>query len=92
MSESTRDAVNHELCVELKLPTIRREYRATAGQVRDANQMFEDFLHQLLDAEVIERRRRCVERRIRGARFPDPKTLDELDFTTSDGLPKQKVL
>ena len=92
MSESTRDAVIHELCVELKLPTIRREYRAMARQVRDADLMFEDFLHQLLDAEVIERRRRCVERRIQGVWFPDPKTLDELDFTTGNGLPKQKVL
>lgn len=92
MADTPRDALVRQLCVELKMPTIRREYSALARQCRDANLLFEDFLHQLLDAEVVERRRRCVERRIRDARFPDPKTLDELDFTVDNGLSKQKLL
>jgi len=92
MADTARDALIHELCVELKMPTVRRDYRALARQCRDADLLFEDFLHQLLEAEVIERRRRCVERRIREARFPDPKTLDELDFKVDNGLSKQKVL
>ena len=41
---------------------------------------------------MLERRRRSVARRIREARFPDPKTPGEPNFTAGNGLSKQKVL
>lgn len=91
-AEAARDALIIELCRELRLSTLEREYSAVARQCCDADVGFEDFLRQLLEVEVLERRRRAVARRIREARFPDPKTLGELDLSVENGLSKQKVL
>ena len=38
------------------------------------------FLLQLCDRELIERERKSAERRLKAARFPTHKTLDDFDF------------
>jgi DNA replication protein DnaC len=92
MSEAARAAVLEELCRELKLPVFRREYEALARQARDGGWPYEDFLRELLDAEVHNRRQRAASRRVSEARLPDVKTLDQLDFDALAGVRRPKLL
>lgn len=92
MSDAARDAVIHEHCKELKLPSVLRGYPTLARQARDAGLAYEDFLRQLLEAEVLARREGAAERRLREAHFPDVKTLDQIDWTALKGVSRPKIL
>jgi len=70
---------------ELRLPSIRRDYRKIAKEVATAGGDFTAYLHTLLEEEVHDRRARRIERRIKEARFPQIKRLSDLD---PDELPK----
>jgi len=70
---------------ELRLPSIRRDYRKVAKEVATAGGDFAAYLHTLLEEEVRDRRARRIERRIKEARFPQIKRLGDLD---PDELPK----
>ena len=50
------------------------------------------FLLQLCELELLERERRAAERRLKAARFPTPKTLDEFDFAAAPSVNKPLVL
>ena len=76
----------------LKLPTILREYEKVARQCAAEGVDFIGFLLRLLEAELIERERRSVQRRIRAARFPVVKSLDTFDFAAFPSLNKMLVL
>lgn len=91
MSESARAAVIEEHCRQLKLPTMLREYPALARQAASGGWPFEDFLHQLLEAEVLARQESVAARRLREARFPDMKTLGQLDWDAMKGVSRQKI-
>lgn len=64
---------------ELRLPSIRRDYRKVAKEVAIAGGDFTAYLHTLLEEEVQDRRARRIERRIKEARFPQIKRLSDLD-------------
>ena len=51
-----------------------------------------EVLHTLVHEQVIARRERALQGRIRRARLPKIKTLHEYDFTFPKRIPKQKVL
>jgi len=92
MNNSALHAVIQEYGKELKVPAMVRLYPEIARQARDGEWRYEEFLKQLLEAEVGERRDHCAERRIRQARFPDRKTLDQIDWQALRGVSKPKVL
>jgi len=91
MSAAATAAVLGELCKELKLPTVLREYQAVARQCQDKNLGYEHFLQELLQREIIARRENVARQRLRQARFPDVKTLDQLDWNSMQGLSKTKI-
>jgi len=70
---------------ELRLPSIRRDYRKVAHEVGASGGDFTAYLHTLLEEEVSDRRSRRVQRRIREARFPQLKRLEDLE---SEELPE----
>lgn len=80
-----------ERCKELKLPTVLREYAAVARQAQDGDWSFELFLAEVLEREVLKRRDNAARLRLREARFPDIKTLDQLDFGALHGVSKTKI-
>ena len=92
MSEAAREAVLSGHCRELKLPHVLREYRGVARQAAKEGWPYEDFLVQLLEAEVQGRRDRTATRRIHEARFPDVKTLDQIDWGALSGISRPKIL
>lgn len=91
MSDAARQAVIEEYLKTLRLPAFAHEYAARARQARDAGWDYEDYLRELLEAEVISRRERCAARRLKAAQFPDPKTLDQIDWQALKGVSKPKL-
>ena len=77
---------------QLKLPTVLREYDKVARECARDGVDHPRYLLRLIELELIDRERRVVERRIRQARFPTPKSLDTFDFTTIPSLNKMLVL
>jgi DNA replication protein DnaC len=92
MSGAAREAVIQERCRELKLPAVLREYPPLARQARDGGWPYEDFLQELLEAEVRSRRDSAAARRLREARFPEVKTLDQIDWEALQGISRPKIL
>ncbi len=88
MSRAARRAVIAEGLKTLKMPSVLRDYEQRARQAQDAQWDYEDYLWQLLEAEIRDREARAVERRPRAARFPDRKTLEQIDFEALQGVSK----
>ena len=63
---------------KLRLPTIRREWEGAAARGASDGRDYGDFLPQR--TELIEREQRAAQRRLKSARFPVLKTLDDFDF------------
>jgi len=77
----------------LKLPTFLSEYERLARQWAAAEGLDRSaYLLRLVEAELLERERRLVERRIKLARFPAIKSLDSFDFTALPSLDRNLVL
>lgn len=93
MSENTvREAVLAEHLHSLKLPGMVHEYAALARSARDGGWAYEEFLRCLLEAEIRSRQERTAAHRLREARFPDVKTLDQLDWKALQGISRPKLL
>lgn len=76
----------------LRLPTVLAECEKLAKQCADDNVDHLGFLLRLLEVELIERERKASERRLKAARFPAPKTLDEFDFAARPSVNKPQLL
>ena len=92
MSEAVREAILHEHLQTLKLPAVRRSYEALARQANDGGWAYEDYLRELLEAEVLSRRERAAASRLREAHFPEVKTLDQIDWQALSGVSRPKIL
>ena len=77
---------------QLKLPTFLREYEKVAAEAAREGLDHVRFLLRLAELELIDRERRMVERRIRGAHFPAVKSFDTFDFTAIPSLNKPLTL
>lgn len=69
-----------EHCKLLHLPTVSSQCQKLAEDAVREHQSHLRYLDALLAAELEERARTAVERRIREAHFPRTKTLEEFDF------------
>ena len=83
--------VKHHL-KQLKLPTMHAECEKTAARAGRDNLDHLAFLLQLCELELVDRERRAAERRLKAARFPAIKTLDEFDFDKQPAVNKPLVL
>ena len=71
---------------QLKLPTIRREYKSLALQCAQERADYPAYLPRLAERELLDRERRAAERRIKAAAFPVLKTMDTFDFTAQPSI------
>jgi DNA replication protein DnaC len=92
MSEPVREAIIQEHLQTLKLPAVRRSYEALARQANDGGWAYQDYLRELLEAEVVSRRDRAAASRLREAHFPEVKTLDQVDWQALSGVSRPKIL
>jgi hypothetical protein len=70
MSAAARDAVIQQHLQTLKLPAFRRSYEALARQAGAEGWPYEDYLRELLEAEVRSRQERAAACRLREAHSP----------------------
>jgi DNA replication protein DnaC len=84
-TESNRVLLKHHL-EKLRLPTIRREWEAVAAKCARDRQDYGDYLLQLTERELIEREQRAAQRRIKNAKFPVLKTLENFDFDAQPSI------
>jgi len=93
MSETAiREAVLSEHLRGLKMPGAAKEYQGLARQARDGGWDYEEFLRHVLEAEMRSRQERTSARRLQEARFPDIKTLDQMDWEALKGISRTKLL
>lgn len=74
-------------CRALRLPTVATQFERLAQDAARENQTYTSYLATLLGAEVDERERHTIERRIKEARLPRFKTLEEFDFAAAPHIP-----
>jgi DNA replication protein DnaC len=91
-NEAAREAVIAEYLKALKLPSFGREYQSLARQAADDGWAYEDYLRELLEVELHDREKRTVNRLLKAAKFPDPKTFDQLDWAALKGVSRQKIM
>jgi len=75
----------------LKAPSLREAVPRLADRARDASWTFEEFLAACLQREVAARESHGGEGRIRAARFPARKSLEEFDFDHARGLKREAI-
>src|SRR5271167_294970 len=75
----------------LKAPSAARALEALAKRAREEDWSHERFLEAVLSAEVSSRESHGGEARIKAARFPARKTLEEFDFTFQRSVKKQVI-
>jgi len=76
---------------QLHLPTLGDQFVSLAEEAVKEKQSHLSYLEALLEAEVEERDRKAVTRRIQEAHFPAAKTLEEFDFQTVPYIPAAMV-
>jgi DNA replication protein DnaC len=77
---------------ELKLTQMIATYRETLDDAARKNNSMLEVLATLVSDEITARRQRALDRRIRQAKLPKRKSLEEYDFEFPKRIPKQKVL
>ena len=75
----------------LKAPAAARALPAIADRAREEQWSYEHFAEVLLGIEVAARDSHGGEGRIKAARFPARKTLEEFDFAFQRSVKKQVV-
>ena len=75
----------------LKLPTMHAECEKVAARCARENIDHWGFLLQLCELELIEREKRSAARRLKDAKFPSIKTLENFDFQAQPSINKPLV-
>lgn len=89
--ESLDAATVKQHCRQLRLPTISAQFERVAEEAVKTNQTYVRYLSELLGSEVEERERHTVERRMKEARLPRMKTLEEFDFAAAPSVQAGRV-
>jgi DNA replication protein DnaC len=80
-----------ESCKRLHLPTIAGQCIRLAEQAAKEKQSHLIYLDALLEAEVKERERNVVKRRLKEAHFPKVKSLEEFDFEVASHISSARI-
>jgi DNA replication protein DnaC len=86
-SQPIQQAAIQQYARQLYLTTVADQYARLAEEAVRKKQSHLSYLEALLEAEVEERDRRAVVRRIKEAHFPVVKTLEEFDFPAAPHIP-----
>ena len=78
-----QDATIAQHCKALGMPTMTSQFNTLAEQAIREKRTHLGYLEALLTAEIEEREKNTIERRIKEARLPRVKTLEDFDFNQS---------
>jgi DNA replication protein DnaC len=81
MMETEHESLIDRHLKYLKRPFMREQHHPLAGQAAKGGWSHQDYLEKLADGEAALRKDRSIQRRIRLARFPVIKTLDQFSWT-----------
>lgn len=84
-------AAIQQQCKLLRLPAVGSQCKGLAEQAVREKQSHLDYLETLLAAEMEERERKTVQRRLRDARLPRMKSLEEFDFSQSPKISATEI-
>ncbi len=79
------------LCRALKAPALAGSVERLATRARDESWTYEEFLAACLEREVASRQTHGGEARIRAARFPSLKTIEDFDFTHQRSVNRELI-
>ncbi len=79
------------LCRALKAPSLAAAVERLAERARAESWSHEEFLVACLQREVAARESHGGEGRIRAARFPGRKSLEDFDFDHARGLKREQI-
>jgi len=68
-----------KLAMELKLPYIRQNHQMLLDEANHTKMNYHEFLKTLLEREFIQRKENGIKNRLRSARFPIKKYLEDFD-------------
>lgn len=85
-------ATIRERCKLLRLPTVAGQCEKLAEEAVKERRTHLRYLDALLEAELEERERTSVERRLKEAHFPRMKTLEEFDFAKTPHVSATEIL
>ena len=80
-----------QICKRLHMPTIAAQCARLAEQAIKEKQSHLIYLETLLEAELEERERNVVGRRLKDAHFPKVKTMEEFNFEVASHLPAAQL-
>jgi len=92
MSEAALHAVIQGHTRQLRMPTIVREFAAVARRARQEGWAYEEYLRELLEAELHSRQDSSARRLLKQAGFPDIKTLEQIEWDALQGVSRSKIL
>lgn len=81
-----------KLLMRLQLTDIREHYHALAQAAAEQGWSHLDYLKRLIEGEIARRDEKSLERRIRHAHFPLPKTLDQFDWNWPEKINRPQIL
>jgi DNA replication protein DnaC len=87
-----QEATIKQHCKLLRMPMIGSQFSAVAEQAVREKKSHIGYLEALLSAEIEERERNTIDRRIKEAHLPRVKTLEEFDYTQSPLVSAAKML
>jgi DNA replication protein DnaC len=87
-----QEATIKQHCKSLRMPMIASQFSAVAEQAVREKKSHIGYLEALLAAEIEERERNTIDRRIKEAHLPRVKTLEEFDYTQSPMVSAAKML
>jgi len=90
-SVALETATIRQQCKMLHLPAVAGQCAQLAEQAVRERRTHLGYLEALLQAELEEREQRLIERRIREARLPRMKTLDDFDYARNPKVSAQQI-
>jgi DNA replication protein DnaC len=87
-----QEATIKQHCKLLRMPMMASQFSSLAEQAVREKKTHTGYLEALLTAEIEERERNTIDRRIKEAHLPRIKTLEEFDYTQSPLVSAAKML
>jgi DNA replication protein DnaC len=90
-AQSLEQASVRQYCKAMRVPVIGANFVSLAEQAVKESHSHVQYLEALLGMECEERDRHAIESRLREARLPRMKTLEEFDFSQAPQIPAARV-
>jgi DNA replication protein DnaC len=91
MEQGTMEQTIRAYCKLLSLPVVAQTYETIAMNATKAKSSYQEYLYKVLQEQVIARVDNSVNSRIKKARFPFLKALEEFDFRYQPQLDEKLI-